>query len=208
MVLCTDCNKPVKPVIAIDIDGTLAEYHSHFFKFASGWFGRQFNHNYSGRGTLAEYMKVDPLEYRQCKLAYRQGGMKRTMPMYRDAKGFISRIQDLEAEIWITTTRPYLRLDNVDPDTREWLERNKIEYTGLIYDDDKYAKLLEIVGPDRVVGVIDDLPDNYDRAEELGLRPIMVERFHNHSTPRSPRLNMLQIETLLYNRVQGWYGLR
>lgn len=207
-MLCTDCNKPVKPVIAIDIDGTIANYHEHFLNFASQWFGRRFNNHYSGRESLAEYMKVDPQEYRQCKLAYRQGGMKRTMPMFNDAKGFMERICQMDAEVWITTTRPYLRLDNVDPDTREWLHRSKITYDGLIYDDDKYKKLLDIVGPDRVVGVVEDLPENFDRAEELGLHPIMVDRLHNHASPRRPRLRLLQAEQELYDRVKGWYGLR
>jgi hypothetical protein len=34
-MLCTSCSKPVSPVVAVDIDGTLADYHVALAKFAA-----------------------------------------------------------------------------------------------------------------------------------------------------------------------------
>jgi hypothetical protein len=110
--------------------------------------------------------------------------MKRTMPPYGDARWFLQRLREDGFEIWLTTTRPYLRLDNVDPDTREWLRRQDMTYDGLLYDEDKYRRLIDIVGLERIVLVIEDLADKYDRAEELGLPVVLINRPHNRATYR------------------------
>lgn len=161
-----------KPVVALDIDGTLGDYHGHFLQFAAGWFGRDFpdSETINPGLPLWEFMDVPIGEYRQCKLAYRQGGLKRTMPCYPRAERLTRYIRRHGAEVWICTTRPYLRLDNIDPDTREWLRRNKIEYDAVLFDriDDKgskYAELKEQAG-DRVCVIVDDLPEMLRNASE------------------------------------------
>lgn len=148
------------PVVALDIDGTLGDFHSHFLKFAEGWLDepmpdpRQKNPGLS----LWEFMGIDKRTYREVKLAYRQGGLKRTMPVYRGAAALTEAIQEAGAQVWICTTRPYLRLDNIDPDTREWLRRNKIRYNAVLFGEDKYEELARQVGH-RVVAIVDDLPE-------------------------------------------------
>lgn len=202
---CTGCNQPIRPVIASDIDGTLGQYHDHFLRFASKWFGTHFGLGYDGLCELYEWMGVSQQDYRACKLAYRQGGMKRIMPPYPGYDRIIGLRE--QSELWLTTTRPYLRLDNVDPDTREWCSRNGVAYSGLIYDDDKYKRLAEIVGEDRVVGVLEDLPELYDRAEDLGLNPILILRPHNSHAIRGRQWagSLYAAAELLANRVERWY---
>ena len=186
---CTECSKPVKPIVAIDIDGTLGDYHGHFLTFAELYLGAdgvvplRFTgvYNYdppqdSGSNLplpsptpfkdwfMAEY-GVDERTWRDIKLAYRQGGMKRSMPVYDGADWLCQQVRYVGAELWLTTTRPFLRLDNVDPDTRFWLGRQGIEYDGLLYDENKYQVLAESVDPDRVVMVLDDLGDMVKAAD-------------------------------------------
>jgi hypothetical protein len=210
MMLCSKCNTEVKPVVAIDIDGTLGQYHPHFLSFAMGYFNRSYD-DYTGVGSLAEHMKVTKEEYRQCKLAYRLGGLKRTMPTYLGAQLLCDAVRLCGAELWVTTTRPYLRLDNTDPDTREWLNRNDFTYDGLLYDEDKYAILLDIVGKGRIVAVVEDDADCYDRAEELGLNPILVQRRHNQpewksalTTDQRNNLCMNDVRATVLERIEQW----
>lgn len=150
-----------KPVVALDIDGTLGDYHGHFLRFAEGWYGRPMPspEEMNPGLPLHRFMRTHKKTYRECKLAYRQGGMKRTMPCYSGASELTRAIRKAGAEVWICTTRPYLRLDNIDPDTREWLRRNRIQYDAVIYGEDKYRELRRQVGPDRTVSVVDDLPE-------------------------------------------------
>lgn len=184
MTRCTSCSALIKPVVAIDIDGTLADYHSHFSKFAHIWLGdRLVRSHYDGsepyRDWFCKAFAVDVTTFRAIKLAYRQGGMKRNMPMYPGAPALLEGLRRLGVEIWLTTTRPWERFDRVDPDTREWLRRNRLEYDALLYDENKMDRLAECVDPERVVAVLDDQSDQLAAASAKGWTAIMrVTRYN------------------------------
>lgn len=175
-MLCSKCHHQVKPVVAFDIDGTLGDYHSHFLKFAVDWLGpRKLARfmappaSYRGEEPHREWFcrtfDVDETTFRQIKLAYRQGGLKRTMPMHHNARAAIETLRrSNDCEIWLTTTRPWERFDRVDPDTRDWLDRNYIHFDALIYDEDKMPVLREQAG-DRVCFVLDDLNEVLEEAD-------------------------------------------
>jgi hypothetical protein len=168
-MLCSDCSRVVRPVVAVDIDGTLGDYHSHFLAFLEEYIGwaqpRPFYIGTEGfKEWSMEVYDLDEASWKDIKLAYRQGAQKRSMPIFAWAQALTGIVRWEGAELWITTTRPYLRLDNIDPDTREWLARNGVEYDGLIYDKYKYRLLSEQVDPTRVVAVIDDLTDKVEEA--------------------------------------------
>jgi hypothetical protein len=163
-VRCSSCSEEIKPIVAVDIDGTLGDYHTHFIEFAESWLGHVLPtaYLYDGRLSFKEHFRqngVLPDEWHQIKLAYRQGGMKRSMPIYSGAAHLCGMIRGLGAELWLTTTRPYLSLDNVVPDTVAWLDRHGIEYDGLLFDEDKYTQLATRINPRRVCLVLDDLED-------------------------------------------------
>jgi hypothetical protein len=184
----------ITPVVAVDIDGTLGDYHGHFLSFAASYLGDKAETVYSFLPELKMYrgnekfslycqelFGIDLRTFREIKLAYRQGGLKRSMPMNPGAVGLFEMLHAYGVEVWLTTTRPYLRLDGVDPDTRFWLERHGIKYYGLIYDEDKYSVLADRIEKDRVVAILDDLPEQYDAAEVLFGRevPILVRNLYN-----------------------------
>lgn len=171
----------LKPVVALDIDGTMGDYHAHFIKFAELWIGRKLPDpaDINDGKPLHRHLGMSKQTYRQIKLAYRQGGMKRSMPVYDGAAFMTRHIKKLGGEVWICTTRPYLRLDTIDPDTRHWNRRNGIQFDGLLYGEHKYSDLVKIVGKDRVVAVLDDLPEVLDRARALGLPTYLRDQPYN-----------------------------
>jgi hypothetical protein len=171
----------VKPVVALDIDGTIGDYHGHFLRFAAQWLGREMpdpRRNTDGV-PLYQWMGVSKRTYRECKLAYRQGGMKRSMPVYDGVGDVVRMMRRRGAEVWICTTRPYLRLDNIDPDTRHWLRRNKIQHDGVLFGQHKYRDLVRCVGVERVLFVVDDLPELCLQAESLGLTALLRDQPYN-----------------------------
>lgn len=180
-MLCTNCNQPVQPVVAVDIDGTLGDYHRHFQMFAEQWLGWTpeqylivgcYDGSRPYREWFCEAYGVDATTFRAMKLAYRQGGLKRTMPVYEHASGMMRSLARL-CEVWVTTTRPWERYDRVDPDTVEWLRRNDIPYDGLLFDEHKMFELYRRVDAGRVVAVLDDEPvvlDHVGRGEPILLR--------------------------------------
>lgn len=182
-----------KPVVAFDIDGTLGDYHGNFFKFAALYFGPAISQHFPDPSTpnpgmpLWEWMGLPLGAYREAKLAYRQGGWKRWMPAYPGADVLTHRTRSAGAEPWLCTTRPYLRLDNIDPDTREWTRRNNIAFDALLFDpldetQTKYDELYRQAG-DRVVTVVEDLPEMYSKSLELGYSTVLRDQPYNQHLP-------------------------
>lgn len=211
---CTDCGGLVRPVVAIDIDGTLADFHSHFLAFGEQYLdvvGDYASRAYDGTGSFREWCcgvwDCDEYTWRQVKLAYRQGGMKRSLPPFHGAAEICRAIREAGAELWVTTTRPYLRLDGIDPDTRFWLERRGIEYDGLLYDEDKYLRLAERVEKSRVVAVLDDLPEQWSAASEhFGWRvPLLRRTTWNRGVSCDQGVDdLVEGRTVIVERIKTW----
>jgi hypothetical protein len=108
------------------------------------------------------------------------------MPIFDDAHKCVWSIKNAGAEVWLTTTRPYLSLDGVLPDTVAWLEYNDIPYDGLLFDEEKYVTLGQRVDPSRVVAILDDQDDMIESAEyEFGKdTALMVAGEFNLGVPR------------------------
>jgi hypothetical protein len=167
---------PLAPVVALDIDGTSGDYHSHFIQFAKAWTGRDLPSatQYTGGVPFHKYLGISRSTYNQIKLAYRHGGLKRSMPVYPGIGEFTKHIRTNGVQVWICTTRPYLNLSNIDPDTRHWItKRAHMQYDGILYGPHKYRDLVKAVGVDRVVVVYDDLPRLIDQALSLDLPSCM-----------------------------------
>lgn len=215
---CENCYQDIRPVVAMDIDGTLADYHDHFLNFAIGWLGKGY---YKPRGNLAydgsedhrewftRIMEVDVSTFRAIKLAFRQGGMKRTMPIYRESSQTIDAIREMGAEVWLTTTRPWERFDRVDPDTRHWLSQHGIEFDGLIYDDDKMTALKERVDVERVVAVVDDLTEVLEIAGDIFPNAVTIMRktIHNRGVTWRPEGYMGEIREWIGESIKSWREL-
>ena len=207
-----------KPIVALDIDGTLGDYHSHFLRFAEGYIGRPMPdpRDINPGQSLTRHMGVSKATYRAAKLAYRQGGLKRSMPVYEGARELTVSLRRAGAEVWICTTRPYLRLDNIDPDTRHWLRRNGIQFDAVLWGEHKYRDLVKSVGNQRVAAVLDDLPEMVGQARELGigmglasdggsavfLRDQPYNRYVDNAWPRVQDLEGARIQML--DAVAAW----
>lgn len=212
---CSNCSEEVEPILALDIDGTLADYHYHFAKFAEAYVGlresRLLPKDYTGTYPFREFvcMKLGITEstWRDIKLAYRQGAQKRSQPIRAGARAILRTAHKLDIEVWLCTTRPYQRLDNIDPDTRFWLEHNELNgYRGLLYDDDKYAQLAERVDRERVIMVIDDLYEMYDLAvEEFGTNvPVLIRNGWNRDVDRPAISSLYSATEILTERAEVW----
>ena len=210
-MLCTRCSEHIRPVVAVDIDGTLGDYHGHFIDFAEQYVGRTLHRNYNGYSSFRLWFStannIGTEEFRAIKLAYRQGGMKRSMPVFDGAANLLHTVIDHDAELWLTTTRPYLSLDTVIPDTVWWLAQNGMsDYDGMLFDEDKYAKLVERVESERIVAVIDDLPDMCDEADHLIGRnvSVMIGTQWNSAIQNGRRSSMHQIITGIGSLIDDW----
>ena len=169
------------PVVALDIDGTLGDYHGHFLRFAQEWYGRGMPDaaEINPGLPLHKFMRTSKATYRQCKLAYRQGGLERSMPAYPGASELTLRLRRAGCEVWLCTTRPYLKHDTQSPNTVHWLKRNRIQWDHMISGEHKYRDLVKQVGKERIVAVLDDLPEMIEQANGLGLWTMIRDQPYN-----------------------------
>lgn len=188
----------LRPVIGVDIDGTLGEWHETFLRFAEMYLQKKFPEHYDGTVSLAQFMKVTKPTYRRVKLAFRQSGLKRAMAPLPGAVEMARHVRQLGAELWVCTTRPYLRLDNIDPDTRWWLHYHRIRFDGVLFGEKKWNDLKSVVGG-RVLGIIDDLPDQVQNAQTLALPATMLTRRYNQYAVVGSRVDDLYQAKVMYH---------
>jgi hypothetical protein len=207
-VLAATPGTVLRPVVGLDIDGTLAFWHEHFLWFASEYTGKRMPEKYLGALPLYREMGISKETYRQIKLAYRQSGLKRAMCAVPGAADLVAAVRAAGAEVWVCTTRPYLRLDNIDPDTRAWLRRNRITYDGVLFGERKYHDLATLVGSGRVISIIDDLPEQVGNARDAGLRARLIQRVYNEpSWERCEGLADLRFAAVwLTTEIERWKG--
>jgi hypothetical protein len=196
----------LRPVVAVDIDGTMGYYHEHFLEFAGQWLQRDVDKAWDGNQPFWRTIGTSKTTYRQIKLCYRQGGMKRSMPAMPWADEFSRAIRATGAELWVCTTRPYLRLDNIDPDTRFWLRHNRIQYDAVLFGENKYRDLANLVGIERVVAVLDDEPEQVMRADKLALPVYMMDRRYNQYAPAEfrPIVNLRHATEKFKSLIEQW----
>lgn len=175
--LQSDC-----PIIALDIDGTLGVYHDHFRLFAEGWVGRSLPGGYDGGVPFHKHLGMSKATYRKVKLAYRKGGLKRSMPTYAGASEMTRIIRQRKGRIVICTTRPFLSLDEVEPDTIHFLKRQGIQYDYIISGENKYRDLVKLVDRDRILMVLEDQDDMLAQALSLGLPAVRARHAHNDAS--------------------------
>lgn len=207
----------MKPVVALDIDGTLGDYHAHFLRFAEQWYGRpmpdarQINPGL----PLHKFMRTSKATYRQCKLAYRQGGLERSMPAYPGAMELCRSIRNAGAELWLCTTRPYLKLDTQSPNTVHWLRRNKIQWDHMLSGPNKYRELVRNVNGNRIVLVVDDLPEMIEQAVGRLLPSLLRDqpynRHYQHPSDylaqdmwRGRALDLAEVQTEVEYQIKKW----
>lgn len=134
----------------------------------------------TGGVPFHKHLGISKTTYRQIKLAYRQGGLKRSMPVYPGMGEVTRMIRRSGVQVWIATTRPFLSLDNIAPDTKHWLvKRARAQYDNVLFGEHKYRDLVKAVGRKRIVCVFDDLPEMIDQALDLGLRAYIRTQPYN-----------------------------
>lgn len=155
-------------------------------------------------------MGISKGTYRKIKLAYRLGGMKRSMPVYDGAPELTHCLRKWGAQVWICTSRPYLKLDQIDPDTRHWLRINRIQYDNLLYGDFKYRDLARQAAPENVLVVLDDLPEMYGQARQYGLEAMLIERPHNEHRLNAANYlsvgNLWEAQSMIREMLDGRQG--
>lgn len=174
--------KGPKPIISLDIDGVLGDYHGHLFWFAERYFGHSMPQpeTIDVNDFLWKRMNVTEMQYRDMKTAYRQGGLKRFMPMTPGASVLTFALSHYGAEVWICSSRPHQ--SPIVSDTRHWLKRNLVNFDNIIFSPNKYQALAEQASDlgQEVIAVVDDEKTQALEAHTAGVGKVyLYDRLYN-----------------------------
>ena len=140
-------------VIAVDLDGVLAEYPDHFVNWVyEAKLTKSEKRQYDRDLHFGEPMTVLPLHwlknhlsfnrYRALKSEYRKGGYELMMPPTYGAKSFIEWAKGI-ATVVVITARPTEEYINCVTDTYDWLEKNGLRVDHVLFSANKHVEVLE-----------------------------------------------------------------
>ena len=164
---------PDAPIVALDLDGTLGDYHRHFEMFAKMWTGRDIKWDPDTNGPFYKQLGMSRTTYRECKLAYRMGGMKRSIPVFPFAQSLTRSIRAEGVQVVACTTRPFKAVATIDNDTQHWIRRHRLQIDNILYGEHKYRDLARMAGRSKIICCLDDDLSQLDIARSLDIVGIM-----------------------------------
>jgi hypothetical protein len=162
------------PCVLVDIDNVLADYIRGICLWAKDHApsllklpnplamrlgGRLDSLRHNGGYVNAESTGLTPAEWGQVKHAFRTQGGKLAIPVFEDAKPFLTWCRQRNWKIILVTSRPIDRYPNIFTDTLTWLHTNDLPFDYLWWADDKARRLEEyehVTLRSHVVFAVDD----------------------------------------------------
>lgn len=182
-------------IVAVDIDGVLADYPLSFVRFINKEMGTRYDVKDVCTYDIYSDLGISKQTGLVLKDKYRQFGMKRYIPVIEGAKEFLESLKGAGYTVVLLTSRPYKEYYRIYADTMEWLKRNGLPYDYLIFNEKKEEYLLELVDNQNIAFFVDDVEAYSNKVSDLGIKAYLVTRPYNKGRETSAnvtRINNLQ----------------
>jgi len=132
-----------KKVCYLDIDGVLNDYPECWLRFLREKRDRTElpNRKIVDLNYVKEHVPYQL--YRNSKWEYRESGYKENIPADPNAETLCDRLKAMGFHICIITSRPIKEHPSLFKQTVRWLDKRRIEYDDLIFDEDKHIAVLK-----------------------------------------------------------------
>ena len=188
-----------KNVVAVDIDGVLADYPRSFLEFINQELGTAYTIDQVTSYDIYSCLGIPPEVGLSIKNKYRETGQKRFIPVLPGAREFLQRLKAAGYTIVLITARPYEQYSRIYADTLEWLARNDLPYDYLVFHEKKEEYLIDMVGKDAIRFFVDDVAGNANSVSKLGIpcylitRPYNIEANLNENVTRINKLEEIRV---------------
>ena len=163
--------KENEKICVLDLDDVLANSIEHWVDFANKELKTNFKDLYELKDNIS-YRK-----YKNTKTKYRECGIKLQIKPFEDASKFTRELKKLGFVIIILTRRPQFIHKCLFSVTKKWLEKNKIEYDALYFDDKKHLKILNDI--ENVKFVVEDNKYNGNIIAGFGIKCYLLDNKYN-----------------------------
>lgn len=201
---------PTAPIVALDVDGVLADYHGHLHWFAELYLQRKVPLDWgTANGEFDKAMHLTKEEYRQIKLCYVHSGLRRAMPLKDSLASSLCReVRRSGCQLWLCASKPWKQTLPVDHDLMFWLDLHRIEADAILFGDNKYEQLVTAAQAP-IICAVDDLPEQVERAIGLDIPTALRDGDHNKwwgawSSDRcvAPVVDMFSVHRYVFGRIE------
>ena len=181
-------------VCGVDIDGVLNYYPDTWVQFVNDKTGSHF-------ATLTEVKAtLSYKSYKDLKYEYRECGIKAELEVRAGAKELLDELKRRSYRTMILTSRPFDEHISLFKQTVSWLDKNQLQYDGIIFGENKYVEILTQVPNLRFF--IDDHRYHAMQVSKWGYPAFLVNTIYNQGelNPNVHRIKEL-MEVLDYDFV-------
>jgi uncharacterized HAD superfamily protein len=128
--------KENEKVAVLDLDDILGESIEHWIFFAN----KATRNHFKDLNELKKGLSYK--KYKELKTYYRECGEKINIPLMKYAKKFVDTLKERNYIVIILTRRPLNIHKKLFGLTKKWLDKNKIDYDCLMFEDKKHLKIM------------------------------------------------------------------
>jgi hypothetical protein len=163
-----------KKIIILDIDGVISDYPKCFIDYINKKNNSNFKTIYDLKNNLSQQQIYD------FKDDYRNSGIKSILPLKEGIIEFIDKIKE-KYHIVLLSSRPYSKYFRIYADTLEWLEKNKIHYDAIYWDEKKDRNILHNLDLNQIAFVIEDNLYFANKISQLGISVYLMNNEYNQN---------------------------
>ena len=172
----------MKNVIVIDIDGVLADYRLgllYWIRQSCPSLASYANYHLGRQDTWIDHetMKIPYRKWLDTLEMFRMSGGKQSIPVYEGVEELFKRIEVLDYEVVLLTSRPIDIYSNIYRDTVEWLKNNGLGYHMLLWSKSKAEMIYKMRMMDKIVFAIDDEFRHIQEYDKLGIPTIWIDLY-------------------------------
>ena len=187
-----DLNLKDKPIICVDIDGVLCDYLDTWFRFL-GANKIAFSDKRIDSLDLSRTLE-HPEDYPRLKALFRESGQKRGAVVIYGAAEFLKSLSD-KYNIVIVSARPVKQYQRIYSDTIEWLSKNGLKYSALVFEEDKREWVINHA--DTVAFCVDDDPNQAMKLANVGIKVYLLSTPYNQGIEHPNITRVLQLVNIL-----------
>jgi hypothetical protein len=169
---------PTVKVVAVDLDGVLADYPVNWIGFVNKELGTAYT-TADFSGTVPGGLPLAQSDYIVLKNKFRENGLEASSANPTEhAEGFLTFLRDRGYKIMILSARPYKEYKRTQADAILWMNRYHLPYDAFVWGSDKAFKIHR--DAPGTVALIEDDPVTANYVAANGIRTYLIDTPYNH----------------------------
>lgn len=175
---------PSIKVVAVDLDGVLADYPTNWITYVNNRLKTAFTID-DFVGTKPGGLPISQDDHIRLKHEFRDGGYETAWAKPTPyAKQFLEFLRTTGHKIVILSARPYKEYKRTQADAIEWMHEHELPYDAFVWGADKAVKIHRDIPNAKII--VDDDPITINNAVSNGITGYLVDTHYNRWLELAP----------------------